>query len=247
MKTYCLFIAMFMLTWNCLFGEIKNGYGAEIKGIRESLRSLNTLLTEDPNLTLFQKAEIKNKINKLLDYITYFELTEELLVQFKTIAPSLYNEIDSIRDRTGQAVTIYVKFVSEKEMQQGAAGTTNITHLENDKNVYESEYGPNSVSIKIASVKKALLLLAHEFGHVKHQVPNLASYIEFYSASYQNGTFNSKYIGHNSNDPSGQKAIEYENRFRSSQQLFVKTPTTKMENPLALLGTIRKSVAKTVF
>jgi hypothetical protein len=41
MKRYCPLILMFLLTWNYLFGEIKNGYGSEIKGIRESLKSLN--------------------------------------------------------------------------------------------------------------------------------------------------------------------------------------------------------------
>jgi len=244
MKTYCLFMTVFMLTWNCLFGEIKNGYGSEIKGIRESLKSLNTCLTEDPDLSLFQKAVIRDKIKKLVDYITYFELTEELLEQFRTIAPEMYNEIETIRDSVGHNVTVYVKFVPEKEMQRGAAGTTNLAHLENDKNVYHSEYGPNTVSVKIASVNKSLLLLAHEFGHVNYQVPNLASYIEFYSMHYQNDTFKSSYIGHNSNDPSGQKALEYESLFREQFLNLLKTSAVKVENPLALLQEIRKTVGQ---
>jgi len=247
MKTYCLLITVFALTCNCLFGEIKNGYGSEIKGIHESLKSLNTLLTENASLSVFQKAEIKNKINKLVEYITYFELTEELLRQFRTIAPSLYTEIDTIKDSTGQTVTVFVKFVPEKEMEHSAAGTTNLAHRENDKNVYESEYGLYSVSVKIASVNKSLSLLAHEFGHVKYQVPHLATYIEDYSTWYQNETFKSNYIGHNSKDPSGLKATEYENIFRDRYLNFLKTASIKMESPMVLLGIIRKSVGLNQF
>jgi hypothetical protein len=153
MKTYCPLKLIFLLTWNCLFGEIKNGYGSEIKGIRESLKGLTSLLTDDCGFSLFQRAEIKNKINKLLGYITYFELTEELLIQFRTIAPEMYNEIDIIKDCRGGNVFVYVKFVSQNRMRQVAAATTNMACLEGDKNVYYSEYGPNTVFVKIASVK----------------------------------------------------------------------------------------------
>ena len=127
-------------------------------------------------------------------------------------------------------------------MQHGASGTTNIAHLESDKNIYSSEYGAYTVSIKIASVNKALLLLAHEFGHAKYQVPNLESYFNYYSAYYQNDTFRSSYIGHNSNDASGRQALIYENAFRERYAEFVKTATDKPGTPLALLQAIRKTI-----
>ena len=38
MKTYCLFIATFMLTYNCLFGEIRNGYEMEIINVRAVIK-----------------------------------------------------------------------------------------------------------------------------------------------------------------------------------------------------------------
>lgn len=80
----------------------------------------------------FAKTVVKSKL-----YITYFELTEDLLVQFRTIAPELYNEIDVIKDCRGRNVFVYVKFVSETEMQQGAAATTNIACLERDTDLDE--------------------------------------------------------------------------------------------------------------
>ena len=53
-----------------------------------------------------------------------------------------------------------------------------------DKDAYQSEYGKFTVSVKVWIVPRALLVLAHELGHVKYQVPNLASYFEFYKKHY---------------------------------------------------------------
>jgi hypothetical protein len=61
---------------------------------------------------------------------------------------------------------------------------------------------------------------------------------------YQNDTFKSSYIGHNSNDPSGQKALEYESLFREQFLNLLKTSAVKVENPLALLQEIRKTVGQ---
>ena len=41
-----------------------------------------------------------------------------------------------------------------------------------------------AVSVKIWAVNKALFVLAHELGHVKYQVPHLASYINEYKKYY---------------------------------------------------------------
>lgn len=243
MKTYCLFIASFLLTWNCLFGEIRNGYGLEIEKVRASLKSLQDLLSKETSLSFTQRSEMKTSIDKIITYISYYELTEGLLVQFRTIAPDLYQEIETLTDGTGHKVTVYVRFASEQEMQHGAFGTTNIAHHISDKNIYASEYGPYTVSIKIASVNKALLLLAHEFGHAIYQVPNLAIYFVYYTAYYQNSTFRSSYIGHNSNDASGRQALMYENAFRERYTQFLRTTTDKLGTPVALLQEIRKTIS----
>src|SRR5688572_30238199 len=173
-KRYVLFLPVYLFALQSLMGEIKNGYASQIEGMHGSLKALNALLHEDTSLSLFQRATIKAKINTLVEYISYFELTETLLHQFKAVAPEMYEEINAIKDNTGQPVTVFVRFVPELEMQRGAAGTTNLNHDENDRNIYQSEYGIRTVSVKIASVTKALTLLAHEFGHVSFQVKHLA-------------------------------------------------------------------------
>lgn len=242
LKNLAIFMAVYGIAFIETQGEVKNGYEPEINGMRNSLKALTTLLNEENDFSIYQRATMKNKINKLVEYISYYELTETLLHQFREIAPEIYDEIEVLKDGSGQSVTVFVKFVSELEMQHGAAGTTNLNHIETDKSIYLSEYGLRTVSIKIASVTKSLTLLAHEFGHVNHQVTNLVSYVEYYSTHYQNENFKSKFIGHNSNDPSGQKAIEFENRFRERYMDFLKSGMPKSGNPLALLQTIKKNI-----
>ena len=237
-------MAVYFCALQSIMGEIKNGYAPQIEGMHESLKALNTLLKEDANLSMFQRATMKANITQLVEYISYFELTETLLHQFKEIAPAMYNEIDALVDPTGQQVTVFVKFVPDLEMQRGAAGTTNLGYDEHDRNIYRSEYGVRTVSIKIASVTKALVLLAHEFGHVVYQVANLATYVEYYAIHYLNETFNSKFIGHNSNDPSGVKAGEYEISFGKQYLNFLKTSNNKVENPFAFLQGVKKTYAK---
>ena len=247
MKTYCLIFTLHLLTWNLVFGEIKNGYSAEIHGTRKSLERLYSLQEEDGNLSVFQKADLSSRIQRLQSFITYYELTENLLSQFVAIAPDMYNEMDSLQDSKGRPVDVYVKFLPEVLMQGGVSGTTNLGQSADDKDAYLSEYGLHSVSIKISSVNKSLLLLAHEFGHAKYQASNLSIYKEFYSVNYQNNNFHSKEIGHNSDDPSGKMAIEFENKFRGNYLNFLKGNNEKVANPLVLLMEIRKSFAKNAF
>ena len=242
MKKYCLYLAVTFLSCICAFAQIKNGYEREINGIKESLTSLTNMLSSDVDMSPSKKHQIRANIAKLSEYVMYHQLTEELLDQFELIAPDLYASIDSIKDKTGRHVTVYVRFASEMEMQNGAHGTTNLNQSQHDLSLYSSEYGDGTVSIKIASVTKSLTLLAHEFGHVFHQVRNLESYAIDYASWYQNETFNSKYIGHNTNDPSGRKALEYENLFRDQFLSYSRNASVKVDSPLALLETIRKSL-----
>jgi hypothetical protein len=242
-KKYPVLLVMYFLTFNVLFAEIKNGYGPDMKGVRESLKGLQKLLTDDSQLSLLQKIEIKAKVDKLMQYIIYFELTEQLLDQFRAISPRLYDEIDTIKNRAGQSVDVYVRFVAERNMPLNTAGTTNLGCLETNSDIYQSEYGPNTVSVKIASLPRSILLLAHEFGHVKYQVPNLSTYMIFYSANYQNGTFKSSYIGHHSSDLGGRQAIEYENLCQADVLQYLKR-NTRVEKPLALIHKIQRAISK---
>ena len=136
---------------------------------------------------------------------------------------------------------MYVKFVPRSEIQAGTLATTNIDQLANDKHACYSTYGPHTVSVKIIIAKHSLIVLAHEFGHIRYQVPNLATYVDFFSRHYQNYHMKANYLGHKPNDPSGQRAIVFEKVFRQGNLKFLKATNEKPENPIL----IRDRIAKT--
>src|SRR5687767_1072923 len=105
-KTYCILFPILCIALN-VFGEIKNGYETELFSIQESLRNLTRIISEKKDLLPSARRAIESKIELLINSISYCELTENLLSQFKIIAPDLYNEIDTIEDRNGRAVHVF--------------------------------------------------------------------------------------------------------------------------------------------
>jgi hypothetical protein len=237
----CLDFMFVILTCNAVFGEIKNGYEKDILSMKESLKSLSAILLEKTDLPSFKRRKIESSIDALVNHISYYELTENLLTRFRIITPGLYAEIDTISDRIGRPVNVYVRFIPMDATEVKALGTTYVSQTENDKNACRSEYGAFSVSVKIWIVPNALLVLSHELGHVKYLIPNLASYADFYKDHYNGHINKPNNVGHYPGDPSGKSSIEYEKLFRKDYAGFLKTANRKIQNPIALLATIRKN------
>lgn len=242
MKTYCLFVALFMFTLNFSSGEIKNGYARDINSVRESLKGLYALLLDENKMTASEKRIVESKVKELVNYVTYYELTENLLEQFRLIDSGLYNEIDTIKDRHGRSTDVYIKFIPAEQARVQAWGITNIAQVTGDDDAYRSEYGERTVSVKIWIVSKALLVLAHELGHIKYQVPNLASYIEYHRLNYRPGIAEPNNIGHDPNDKSGRNAASCEKEFRENYNEYLKNGYHQVESPLDLVENIRKEV-----
>ena len=120
------------------------------------------------------------------------------------IDPALYYEINTLKDSEGNETDVYVKVVDD--LGSGLLGATNVSHNVDNPNVYSSEYGDHTVSVRIANEnpRKNLLILVHELGHVRYQVPYLATYTVFYEKVYQNTNI----IGHRYDDPSHQSVKE---------------------------------------
>jgi hypothetical protein len=244
MKTYFVGIAMSIFLWNTVFGEIKNGYGTDIRSAEQSMFVLTRLLRENSNMPKYKERKIKESIRSLTEHITYLRLTDQLLSQFKVIAPELYDEINSIKDKKNRPVDVHIKFVPLDATRLKSWGTTYISQSATDHDAYVSEYGENTVSVKIWTVSKALLVLAHELGHVKYQVPNLRTYLDYHRANYLAVTTESDRIGHEADDPSGAKASEYEKRYRETFSHFLKETKDKFETPLATLEHIIRAISK---
>ena len=242
MKMLCLFIAISLSTPQILRGEIKNGYALEIQDARQSLTGLNDLAAK--SLSKTEQRKIESKIHVVKNFICYYELTKNLLDQFRTIAPELYNEIDSIKDKRGRSTDIFIKFIPMSDSYFKHPGTTSLDHKEDDHDASYSEYGDRTVSIRIWIMDNALTILSHELGHVKYQVPHLENYTTYYEKTY--GTSNNQaYLGHNPSDPSGKCAAQFEKAFSKNYQNNFRMKGSKFISPFALLGLIRGADCKT--
>lgn len=242
-RNYCLQILTFILICHGVFGEIKNGYEKNISGTKESLKTLRARLYEDETITPWQRRKIQSTIATLVDHVAYYDLTEGLLIKFKTIAPELYAQVDTISDRLGRPVDVYIKFVPVDGTSVKAWGHTYMDQSSDDKDAYQSEYGKFTVSIKVWIVRRALLVLAHELGHVKYQVPNLASYFEFYKKHYDH-TREKNSMGHDFDDPSGKWADQFGKTFQKKYVDFLKISVERVQNPLDVLARLKKNWSK---
>src|SRR5688572_18816798 len=115
MKKYGVIIIILFLMPSSGWAKLKNGYEKDIRYVREKLKSYSNILSTNNNLSASDKRKIKTNINDLIVYQSHYELTEELLMQFKLISPSLYNRIDSIKDAKGRVTDVYVKFIPREE------------------------------------------------------------------------------------------------------------------------------------
>ena len=240
-KKCCILFSILCIALN-VFGEIKNGYEGELFKMQESLKNLTRIISETNDLLPSARRTIESKIELLISNISYYELTENLLHQFKIIASDLYSEIDTIRDRNGRAVDVFVKFIPTDATEVKAWGTTYMSQAKNNPDGCLSEYGDHTVSVKIWIVNNALLVLAHELGHVKYQVLHLAHYFEFYKKNYFGIMNDANHIGHNPSDPSGKSANNYEKLFRREYAYFLKA-NEKIENPIVLAEKIKRNLS----
>ena len=202
MKTYVLFTLCSLLSTATAAAEIINGYEKDIHSARTSLRHLVHMPTHQ---------KVRYQINRIRRFIYCYETTEKMLVQFRLIAPEIYDQIDTIRDSKGRRVNVYVRFSLRSELPANTVASTSVGQLSEDHHAHYSNYGVHTISAKIAIGRNSLLILAHEFGHIAYQVSNLASYLKFYSNRYTDPT---TATGHNPGDPSGHSAARYEKKFQ---------------------------------
>lgn len=225
MKVYLLIGSLLILILHNLFGEVKNGYEKDIASFSCSLQGLKNILSNNHYLSTKEERKIKAKIKSLINYMVYYEITDKMLKQFKSISPDLFYEMDTLRNCKGKIIDVYVKFIPKWQAQFQGAGMASFEQASNDFNSCNSEYGESSVSIKIWAGYNTLRVLSHEFGHVKYLVPNLKTYVEFYRKKYTTPLSNFT-LGHSADDESGQTALVFEQRFRESHARYLKHETT---------------------
>ncbi len=131
-----------------------------------------------------------------------YDRTSEVLRTFKENDPELFEQVNNIRDKDGNVTDVYIKVINDYGAENGIYGSTNLNQSAHDIDAYTSPYGDYSVLVKVAECPKVLSLLAHEFGHVIYQVPNLASYVMYYQQAYGASGNSITGRGHLPDDPS---------------------------------------------
>ncbi|WP_276372861.1 hypothetical protein [Chryseolinea sp. H1M3-3] len=244
MKKYSVIMIIIFLTLNSAWAKLRNGYEKNIHHVREQLKNYNEILNTSNNLSTSERRRIKATINTLIAQQSYYELTEELLAQFKLISPGLYNRIDSMKDANGIPTDIYVKFIPREEASVMAAGITYMAQSDEDKEACFSEYGKHSVSIKVWLFSKALFALSHEFGHVNYQVPNFETYTEYYKKEYSSGLTEPTRMGHSTEDLSGRNAAAFEKEFKRDYLNYIRfrKGDSRLESPLVVMQEIKRKV-----
>jgi hypothetical protein len=192
------------------------------------------------NLTITEKLLLKSKIEKLVNYISHYELTDEFIRQFRIVAPIIFTELDDIKDRRGRSTDVYIRLVSEEQARTPMVAATFFERMPDDEDANVSWYGPYSVSVDISIGENSLFLLSHELGHIRYIVPNLADYYKFYNWNYSNATgFHN--MGHSANDPSGQYAHMFERRFLEEKKVYSRNGGKKPMSLFSLLTQLKKS------
>lgn len=241
MKSSLLLIALFALSFGYLFGKIRNGYEGQLQRTKESLEKLKAQLSEDINLSYLEKRKLKLKIKSLIDFISHYELTEELIAQLKILSPDLYKEMDCIKDKKDRFTDIFIKLIPKEEVAINLEATSSFTHTPEDEDAHFSEYGKYSAAVNISISEHSLLFLYHELGHISYVIPNFATYTKFYRSYYRAQMIHASYIGHHVRDKSGRLAMAFEKRFKEDRANFVRTSGKKIESATSLAQKIRKT------
>lgn len=242
MRTIYFVVALCVLPLTHLFGRIMNGYESQVQSSKASLRELSLLMAESQDMSVAQKLRIKSKIENLISYISYYELTDELIRQLRTVSPAIFTEIDNIEDKRGRPTDVYVKLIPKEKARIQLEGASFFEQSSVDEDGNHSEYGDYSVSVEIWISNNALLLLSHELGHIKYIVPNLAAYTKYYDKYYAKNRMQLSCIGHYPHDQSGKTANNFVKRFVEDRKVYSQQGERKTEAFFSLLARIRKTV-----
>jgi hypothetical protein len=241
MKTRYMITTLLILTSSFCFGEIRNGYEKGIKDARKSLQSLYTLQLS-VGLSSRERKMVESKIETVTNFISFHELTEYLINQFRIISPEIFSQVDTIKDGKGRTTDVYIKFIPQNEATVNAAGISCVAQSEFDDDLCVSEYGEGTISVKVWIFNRALLALSHEFGHINYLTPNLAVYLNYYRNKYQKKPDAPNCFGHEVDDLSGRNANSFEKKFKKKLIEYTRTQDERLRTPISLVQDIRKRI-----
>ena len=91
-----MFILMFVLTSHAVVGKFKNFYEKNVLATKEGLKILRVIFLAGRNITSAKQQKIQSTITAVVNQLSYGDVNERFLTQFKTIALDLYVQIDTV-------------------------------------------------------------------------------------------------------------------------------------------------------
>lgn len=217
MKKILTLTLLFTFVTISSFSDIINGWEKEAINVDVKIEVLQKTIAESTNKKYIKS--LKAELDKLKFIKEFYDKTQKLLDDFKEISPELYSLMDTLKDAKNRKVDVYVKLVHIFEMPSTIDGFTNLNTSSTDKDQHNSDYGENTIFLKIKDNKKAIYTLAHEFGHAHYQIKNLSSYIKFFVETYDDYEVE---FGHKKGDLSGVEAEKFEKIFEKHEKEYRK-------------------------
>lgn len=239
MKTYLLTAFLTLVIFHSLLARIVNGYEKDVDKAQLSITHLRQLIAENPQFTRKHVRVLNARLRELTDLLVYHQLTDTLLYKFREIAPDLYAEIDTLKDHLNRNVDVYVRFVPAHKSKIESYGTTSFSISSDDQQMCVSVHGRGTVSVTVWIMNSSLVVLSHEFGHLKYMIPNLTNYIRYYNQSYVVG-YNIGSNGHRCDDAGGRHAMRYETRYRQRYQRYIRKDGKGQIFPFLYMTNARK-------
>ncbi|HTF21828.1 MAG TPA: hypothetical protein VK658_27300 [Chryseolinea sp.] len=239
-----LLISLCLVLATVVTADIRNGYAPDLPSARQCLQELNRRLMENPDMSESERRRINAAMKKHLTVVAHYELTEALLRQMRMISPDMYDQMDQLTDKRGRLTDIYVRFIPEEMASVMLSGVSFFQTSARDVDANQSRFGEFTVSIDIWICETALNLLAHEFGHTKYIVPNLAAYRQYYRDAYTRFTTSNR-VGHSGSDASGRMAYAFGHQFLRDRRDFRKASGDPPQRVATVIRGVRRGMQET--
>jgi len=96
LRNYCVYILMLALTCHAGVSKCKNSFAKNVLATEDGLKILRVIFLARRNIALSHHQKIQSTITAFVNQLSYGDPSERLLTQFKTLAPGLYAQIDTV-------------------------------------------------------------------------------------------------------------------------------------------------------
>jgi RHS repeat-associated protein len=182
-----------------------------VEGMEEKYGTKKSDFKDKKSYKTYKRAKRqRNKAKRnLRNWTITAETTADLISDFQSESPNMFNEINNLTNEYGEEVDVFILTVSNVEGPNDGANIHGFRQ-EGEKIRPISEFSDNSIEVQISSSpsgkRTQLDVLRHEMGHTSYQGQNTKAYYNYLKA---NKLLGRRYDGHRSDDPSGKRAAKY--------------------------------------